>query len=40
MSRQKAVYLRDLCEKVASGALPLDSLERDDDEEVIAALTQ
>ena len=27
MSRQKAVYLRDLCEKVASGAVPLDALE-------------
>jgi DNA-3-methyladenine glycosylase II len=40
ISRQKAVYLRDLCARVNSGALDLDSLERSSDEEVIAALTQ
>ncbi len=40
MSRQKGAYFRDLCEKVMSGALPLDSLDAMTDEEVIAALTQ
>jgi DNA-3-methyladenine glycosylase II len=40
MSRQKGTYFRDLCDKVLSGALPLDSLESMSDEEVIAALTQ
>jgi DNA-3-methyladenine glycosylase II len=40
ISRQKAGYLRDLSEKVASGAVPLDTIDRLDDEEVIAALTQ
>jgi DNA-3-methyladenine glycosylase II len=40
MSRQKGAYFRDLCEKVLSGALPLDSLEEMTDDEVIAALTQ
>jgi DNA-3-methyladenine glycosylase II len=40
MSRQKGAYFRDLCEKVSSGALPLDSLEAMTDDEVIAALTQ
>jgi DNA-3-methyladenine glycosylase II len=39
MSRQKVTYFRDLCEKVQSGALPLDSLDAMTDEEVIAALT-
>ena len=39
MSRQKGAYFRDLCEKVMSGALPLDSLDAMTDEEVIAALT-
>jgi DNA-3-methyladenine glycosylase II len=39
MSRQKVAYFRDLCEKVHSGALPLDSLEAMTDEEVITALT-
>jgi len=40
ISRQKAVYLRDLCDKVAAGALDLDALESMADEEVIAALVQ
>jgi DNA-3-methyladenine glycosylase II len=40
MSRQKTAYFRDLCDKVSSGALPLDSLEAMTDDEVIAALTQ
>lgn len=49
MSRQKLAYFRDLCEKVASGALPLrrpgspdgvDPLDAMTDEEVITALTQ
>lgn len=40
MSRQKAAYFRDLCDKVVSGALPLNALEAMSDEEVIAALTQ
>jgi DNA-3-methyladenine glycosylase II len=40
ISRQKGGYLRDLCAKVASGALPLESLDALSDEEVIAALTQ
>jgi DNA-3-methyladenine glycosylase II len=39
MSRQKAAYFRDLCEKVMSGALALDALETMSDDEVIAALT-
>jgi DNA-3-methyladenine glycosylase II len=40
ISRQKAAYLRDLCEKVASGAVPLDAVDGLDDEAVITALTQ
>lgn len=40
ISRQKAVYLRDLCDKVAAGALDLEALESMTDEEVIAALVQ
>jgi DNA-3-methyladenine glycosylase II len=39
MSRQKGAYFRDLCDKVASGVLPLHSLEAMSDDEVIAALT-
>jgi DNA-3-methyladenine glycosylase II len=39
VSRQKANYLRDLAEKVNSGAVALDHLEDLDDEAVIAALT-
>jgi DNA-3-methyladenine glycosylase II len=40
ISRQKASYLRDLCEKVSAGVVPLDDVDRMDDEEVIAALTK
>jgi DNA-3-methyladenine glycosylase II len=40
ISRQKALYLRDLCEKVGTGAVPLQSVDAMSDEEVIAALTQ
>ena len=40
ISRQKATYLRDLCEKVNSGALPLEHLDAMSDDQVIAALTQ
>ena len=40
ISRQKAKYLRDLCEKVAAGEVPLDSLDDLSDEEVITALTR
>ena len=39
VSRQKALYLRDLAEKVSSRAVTLDNLEDLDDEAVIAALT-
>jgi DNA-3-methyladenine glycosylase II len=40
MSRQKSGYLRDLCDKVANGAVNLDALETMTDEEVIASLIQ
>lgn len=40
LSRQKAAYLRDLCEKVASGVVPLEAVDTMTDEEVITALTQ
>jgi DNA-3-methyladenine glycosylase II len=40
VSRQKAGYLRDLCEKVGGGAVPLDAVDAMTDEEVITALTQ
>lgn len=40
ISRQKAGYLRDLCDKVQSGAVPLSHVDAMSDEEVIAALTQ
>jgi DNA-3-methyladenine glycosylase II len=40
MSRQKAAYFRDLCERVISGELPLDSLEAMTDDDVVAALTK
>jgi DNA-3-methyladenine glycosylase II len=39
VSRQKALYLRDLSERLVSGALSLDGVEHLDDEAVIAALT-
>lgn len=40
ISRQKAGYLRDLCEKVSSGAVLLDELDAMSDEEVITSLTR
>ena len=39
ISRQKGGYLRDLCAKVLAGVVPLDDLERMDDEQVVASLT-
>jgi DNA-3-methyladenine glycosylase II len=40
ISRQKGGYLRDLCDKVTAGVVPLDELERMADEQVIEALTK
>ena len=40
VSRQKAMYLRDLCEKIAAGDVKLDAIETLEDEEVISALTK
>ena len=40
ISRQKGAYLRDLCDKVLAGAVPLDALEGMDDEQVIVSLTK
>jgi DNA-3-methyladenine glycosylase II len=40
VSRQKAKYLRDLCERVNSGEVALDGVEALSDEDVIAALTR
>ena len=40
LSRQKAGYLRNLADRSASGALPLERLQRLDDEQVIRALVQ
>ncbi len=40
LSRQKTAYLRDLCDKVASGDVRLDALDVMTDDEVIAALTK
>jgi DNA-3-methyladenine glycosylase II len=40
ISRQKALYLRDLCERVSSGELPLDSVDSMSDDQVIEALTK
>jgi len=40
ISRQKSLYLRDLCEKVACNALDLSAVDAMSDAEVIAALTQ
>jgi DNA-3-methyladenine glycosylase II len=40
ISRQKAGYLRDLCQRVVGGSLDLDALDRLSDEEVITALTE
>jgi DNA-3-methyladenine glycosylase II len=39
VSRQKAIYLRDLCEKVTARHVSLDTIEALDDEQVVAALT-
>jgi DNA-3-methyladenine glycosylase II len=40
LSTQKLTYIRDLCQRILEGALPLDALDRMSDDEVIAALTQ
>ncbi len=40
VSRQKAMYLRDLCERIVSGDVRLDGVETMDDEAVVAALTR
>ena len=40
ISRQKAMYLRDLCEKLTSGEVQLEGVDALDDEDVIAALTK
>lgn len=40
ISRQKAIYLRDLAEKVITGAVLLDVVDTMSDEQVIAALTK
>ena len=40
LSGQKVSYLRDLCERIAAGSLPLETFDGLPDEEVIAALTR
>jgi DNA-3-methyladenine glycosylase II len=40
LSRQKSAYLRDLCDKVSTGAVNLDALDALPDDEVIAALVK
>jgi 3-methyladenine DNA glycosylase/8-oxoguanine DNA glycosylase len=40
LSSQKLGYLRDLCTRLADGQLPLDAMDRMDDEAVIQALMQ
>jgi DNA-3-methyladenine glycosylase II len=40
VSRQKAAYLRDLCTKVGSGAVPLEDVDSMSDDEVIESLTK
>jgi DNA-3-methyladenine glycosylase II len=40
VSRQKTMYLRDLCEKITGGEVALDGVGGLDDEDVIAALTK
>lgn len=40
LSRQKSAYLRDLCEKVSTGALPVHSLAELTDDEVIEAIVR
>lgn len=40
LSRQKIVYLRDLCSKVQDGTLPIDRLDMLGDEDVVNAMTR
>lgn len=40
LSSQKIGYMRDLCRRIADGALPLGALDAMNDEDVIVALTQ
>ena len=40
VSRQKALYLRDLCDKLTSGEVTLQGVEELDDEAVVGALTK
>lgn len=40
ISRQKCGYLRDLCQQVSAGAVPLDVVDGMTDEEVVEALTK
>jgi DNA-3-methyladenine glycosylase II len=40
ISRQKAAYLKDLCEQVGCGAVPLEDVDAMSDEEVVASLTR
>jgi DNA-3-methyladenine glycosylase II len=40
LSSQKLGYLKDLCRRILEGELPLDVLDRMDDEAVVEALTQ
>src|SRR5205814_130832 len=40
LSSQKLGYVRDLCRRIEEGQLPLDVLDRMDDEAVIETLTQ
>src|SRR5262250_1665836 len=40
LSSQKLGYLRDLCQRIVAGQLPLDVLDRMDDEAVVDTLTQ
>lgn len=40
ISRQKVTYLRDLCDKVRTDAVPLENIDALSDEEVINALTR
>jgi DNA-3-methyladenine glycosylase II len=40
LSGQKLKYIRDLCARIEDGSLPLDSLDRMSDDEVIEALTR
>ena len=40
LSGQKLAYIRDLCARISSGALPLDHLEQLSDAEIVEKLTQ